>query len=55
MDRFYEWCDDKMQVIAAVLIITVLAMIIIPEVINLDIVYGDLFGLAAGIGLSKKG
>lgn len=55
MDRFYEWCDDKVQVIGAVLIITAMAMFIMPENLSLDIVYGGLFGLAAGIGLAKKG
>ena len=54
MDKFYEWCDDKVQVIGAVLIITGLAMAIIPEQVNLDIVYGGLFGLATGMALGKK-
>ena len=55
MDKFYEWCDDKVQVIAAVLIITLAGMIRMPETIDLNIVYGGLFGLAAGIGIAKKG
>lgn len=54
MSKFYEWCDDKLQVIGAVLIITGLAMVIIPEQVNLDIVYGGLFGLAAGIGIGRN-
>ena len=54
MDKFYQWCDDKVQVIGAVLLITGLAMYIIPEQVNLDIVYGGLFGLAAGMGLANK-
>lgn len=55
MDRFYEWCDDKVQVIGAVLIITGLAMVIIPDKIDLNTVYAGLFGLAAGMGIARKG
>ncbi len=54
MPDFYEWCDDKVQVIAAVLLVTGLAMVIIPEQVNLDIVYGGLFGLAAGMRLGNN-
>jgi len=54
MDKFYDWCDDKVQVIGAVVFITAMAMGIIPEQVNLDIVYGGLFGLAAGMGIAKK-
>lgn len=54
MDKFYQWCDDKVQVIGAVLIITGLAMAIIPEQVNLDIVYGGLFGLATGLSIANK-
>ena len=54
MDKFYEWCDDKVQVIGSVLLITGLAMVIIPEQVNLDIVYGGLFGLAAGMRLANN-
>ncbi len=51
---FFEWCDDKTKVIVAVLIITWLAMRIIPEQVNLDIVYGGLFGLAAGMAIGMS-
>lgn len=55
MDKFYDWCDDKVQVVGAVLIITALAMGIVPDQVNLDIVYGGLFGLATGMSIAKKG
>jgi len=54
MDKFYEWCDDKLQVIAAVLLITVFAMFAIPDKLDLNTVYAGLFGLAAGLAIGKK-
>jgi len=54
MDKFYEWCDDKTQVIVAVIIITIISFVVVPASVNLDIVYGGLFGLATGMAIAKK-
>ena len=54
MDKFLEWFDDKAQVITAVLVITVISMIAMPEKIDLNIVYGGLFGLATGMAIAKN-
>ena len=52
-DKFYTWFDDKLQVITAVLIITIISFIVVPASVNLDIVYGGLFGLATGMAITK--
>ena len=54
MDKFLEWCDDKAQVIIAVVLITVISMAVMPDKIDLNIVYGGLFGLATGMAIAKK-
>ena len=53
MSPFLQWFDDKLQVIVAVLIVTVLGVVYLPEQMNLDIVYGGLFGIATGYSLGK--
>lgn len=53
MNPFLEWFDDKLQVIVAVLIVTALGVAFLPEQMNLDIVYGGLFGIATGYSLGK--
>ena len=53
MKKFLDCCNDKTQVIMAVVIITVVSMLVIPEHINLDIVYGGLFGLATGMAIKN--
>lgn len=52
-NQFLKWFDDKLQVIVAVLIVTGLGVAFLPAQMNLDIVYGGLFGIATGYSLGK--
>jgi len=54
MDNFMGWFDDKAQVITAVLVITIVSIFVMPDKIDLNIVYGGLFGLATGMAIAKK-
>lgn len=53
MNQFLEWFDDKLQVIVAVLIVTALGVIYLPGQMDLDLVYGGLFGIATGYSLGR--
>lgn len=45
-----DWADDKTQVIAAVVVLSIIAMVIAPDqaVEYLDVAFAGLFGIAIG-------
>lgn len=53
MKDFYEWFDDKTKVIAAVLIVTLVAMWKMPTAVDLAPVYTGLFGIVTGYALGR--
>ena len=53
MKDFYEWFDDKTKVIAAVLIVTIVAIWKLPTAVELAPVYTGLFGIVTGYTLAQ--
>ena len=53
MGNFYKWCDDKLQVIVAVMLLSVLVILKDPSLFNADLVYGGLFGIGTGYAIGK--
>jgi hypothetical protein len=55
MDKFYEWCDDKTQVIIVVAALSAMALVMLgPEALSMiDNAIAGLFGVAVGKALSK--